>query len=276
MPKKALMVKPDHFSVDYVINPHMEGNIGKVNKQMALKQWEAVRDAFSGTGLEMHVLDGVDGLPDMVFCANQSLPYINEDGDKEVVMSIMHSEHRKLEVAHIENWYVEQGYEIHHLNYKTISDFEGMGDALWHPGKRLLWGGYGFRSSLEAYEFITDTWKIPVIALKLSHPEFYHLDTCMCILNQDSVLIYPGAFTRKGLDLIHELFTNVIESDTYEAEKLFSCNATCPNGKDVIIQRGCTDTVKKLKDAGFNVTEVDTEEFLKSGGSVFCMKMLAW
>jgi len=275
-PGKILMVRPTYFTVDYVINPHMEGNVGKVNRENAMKEWETLRDTFASTGMEVHEITGQEGLPDMVFCANQSLPYLSQDGDKEVIMSIMHSDHRKPEVAHIEEWYFNNGYAIHHLPYKSIDGFEGMGDALWHPGKKLMWGGYGFRTSKEAYEFISDQWDVPVIALKLTHPEYYHLDTCMCILDQESVLIYPEAFTKKGVELIKAVFPNVIEADTYEAEKLFACNATCPNGKDVIIQRGCTSVNKKLADAGFNVIEVDTEEFLKSGGSVFCMKMMAW
>lgn len=275
-PGKILMVKPTHFSVDYVINPHMEGNVGKVDKENAMTEWENVRDAFKAAGMEVFELEGVEGLPDMVFCANQSLPCITEEGDKEVIMSIMYSENRKPEVAHIEEWYLENGYAIHHLNYKSVDIFEGMGDAVWHPGKRLLWGGYGFRTSKKAYEYISDQWGVPVIALKLTHPEFYHLDTCMCMLNEDSVLIYPAAFTKKGLAMIKSVFPNVIEAEEYEAEKLFACNATCPNGKDVIIQRDCTNTVKQLTEAGFNVHEVDTEEFLKSGGSVFCMKLMLW
>lgn len=276
VPNKILMVKPEHFSVDYVINPHMEGNVGTVDKKLAMEQWEAVRAAFEKTVDEVVVLDGVEGLPDMVFCANQSLPYMNRQNGKEVVMSIMNSDMRKAEVPHIEEWYTSAGYEIHHLNYKKISDFEGMGDAIWHYGKRLLWGGYGFRSSMKAYEFIAETWNVPVIALKLENPSFYHLDTCFCILNEDSVLIYPEAFTKKGLALIESMFTNIIEADKHEAEELFACNATCPDGKNVVIQRGCKKVNTKLTEAGFTVHEVDTGEFLKSGGSVFCMKMMAW
>ncbi len=275
-PDKVLMVKPTHFSVDYVINPHMEGNIGNVDKELAMQQWKQVRDAFSSTGVSVHEIEGVEGLPDMVFSANQSLPYASGDGTKEVIMSIMHSDMRKDEVPHIEKWYEEQGYQIHHLNYKKIDQFEGMGDAIWHRGKKLLWGGYGFRTSLEAYHFISDTYKVPVIALKLTHPEFYHLDTCFCVLDSKTVLIYPGAFKPKGIELITGIFERVIEVPENEAIEQFACNATCPDGKHVVIQRGATETNRKLTEAGYTVIEVDTGEFLKSGGSVFCMKMMAW
>jgi N-dimethylarginine dimethylaminohydrolase len=275
LPSSALMVKPTFFSVDYVINPHMEGNIGKVDKEEALREWKSIRDTFNRLGINVHEIDGEPGLPDMVFCANQSLPFANTN-TKQVVMSIMHSEQREDEVAFIEQWYRMNGYEIHHLKPKEINDFEGMGDAIWHSGKKLIWGGYGYRSSIKAYEMISDTFDVPVIALKLTKPAFYHLDTCFCSLNSDSALIYPKAFTGEGLELLNTLIPNLYYANDHEAEDLFACNATCPDGKNVIIQKGCTEVNKTLRDAGFTIHEVDTSEYLKSGGSVFCMKMLVW
>ena len=35
-PRQALMVKPNYFSVNYVINPHMENNIGKVDLEKSV------------------------------------------------------------------------------------------------------------------------------------------------------------------------------------------------------------------------------------------------
>lgn len=275
-PGKLFMVRPTHFAIDYVINPYMKDHVGKVDKEAAARQWEAVREAFVQTGMEVHVLEGEPDLPDMVFCANQSLPFRSDNGDKEVIMSIMNSARRKPEVAPVEAWYAAQGYERHHLNYKKINSFEGMGDALWHPGRKLLWGGYGFRTSKAAYGFITKTFEVPAILLELRHPEFYHLDTCFCALNEQTVLIYPPAFTKTGLQMIRKLFPKVIEATKEDALHRFACNATCPNGKQVVIQQGSSATVKQLQEHGFEVIEVETGEFLKSGGSVFCMKMMAW
>ena len=276
LPGKVLMVEPTHFSVEYVINPHMTDNVGMVDKMEAQNEWDLVKSTFKQIEIDTHILEGQEGLPDMVFCANQSLPFIDENGKKHVFMSIMHAEQRKQEVAYIEQWFRQAGYETHYLNEDAIDDFEGCGDAIWHTGKRLLWGGYGYRSSLRAYEKISDTFELPVIALELVDDAFYHLDTCFCVLDKNSVLIYPDAFTDEGLELINAIFETVIEATEYEAKKLFACNATCPDGRNVIIQEGCTDVNKKLRDAGFAVHEVNTGEFLKSGGSVFCMKQMVW
>lgn len=275
-PSKLLMVTPDYFSVDYVINPYMEGNIGKVNKETAFQQWNQVKSAFEQCGLNVRVIDGQPGLPDMVFCANQSLPFIDNEGSKKVMMSIMHSDHRKKEVPFIEQFYEDVGYKVFHLPETDKQSFEGMGDAIWHPGKKVLWGGYGFRTSQETYDIIADKWDVPVIALTLVKPEYYHLDTCLSMLNEESALIYPGAFAEESLKILKTVFSNLIEVSEPEARNFFACNATCPDGKHVVIQRGAKETMEKLQVSGFEVIETETSEFLKSGGSVFCMKMLYW
>jgi N-dimethylarginine dimethylaminohydrolase len=75
---------------------------------------------------------------------------------------------------------------------------------------------------------------------------------------------------------LRALIPDLIEANEHEAEHLFACNATCPNGKDVIIQAGCAVVNAELRKRGFTVHEVSTDEYLKSGGSVFCMKMMVW
>lgn len=275
-PEKVLMVEPTHFDVEYVINPYMKSQIGEVDKIQALNEWEHLRDGYEELGYTVDTLEGVEGYPDMVFCANQSLPYISPDGEKHVLMSVMHAEQRKGEVPFIEKYYRRQGYQIHHINDQNVDSFEGMGDALWHLKHGLIWGAYGFRSSLGVYNQISDIFDVPVIALELQREEFYHLDTCLSVLNEKTALVYSDAFTEEGMKLIRAIFDTVIEATAYEAEKLFAVNAVCPDGKNVLIQQGCTDVNQKLRDAGFYVHEYSTYEFLKSGGSVFCMKMLLW
>lgn len=276
LPRKVLLVKPTYFDVQYVINPHMEGHVGDVDKVAAQNEWEHLKNAYEELGLYTHVLNGVRGYPDMVFCANQSFPNITEDGTKQVIMSVMNADERKGEVPYIQKVYEESSYEIVHLDHNRFKSFEGMGDALWHFKKRLIWGGYGYRTSKDVYTCISEDLNTPVIALELVDPKFYHLDTCLCILDTETAMIYPNAFTEEGCELIYTIFPRVIEASKYEAEELFACNATSVDGKNVFIQQGCVDANAKLKEAGFRVHEFSTFEFLKSGGSVFCMKMLLW
>lgn len=276
-PNRVVLTTPTYFEVEYVINPHMSENVGAVNRQVAFQQWKAIRATYTALDTEPVVLNGQSGLPDMVFCANQTLPYYDPKADTSgVVLSRMHSEHREGEVPYYESFFENQGYTVQRLPDDLDADFEGMGDALWHPGRHLLWGGYGYRTSPDAYEALSDLLDVPVVLLRLVDPDYYHLDTCLCPLDGEHALIASQAFNEDGRALIDELFDHVIEVPDEEARHQFACNAHTPDGQHVLIQEGCQRTVDLLREHDFVPVELDTSEFLKAGGSVFCMKQMVW
>lgn len=271
------MTTPTYFDVQYVINPHMASHVGEVDGQEVGRQWRELHDAYESLGFTVNVVEGQEGLLDMVFCANQTLPFYRpDDGRRGVVMSRMHAVERQDEVVYFESFFRGIGYEIVHLSEQSDIEFEGMGDAIWHPHTYLLWAGFGVRSSRHAYDEISAALDVPIAALALTDEAFYHLDTCFSVLDPESVLIYPRAFDNQGLTLIRRLFERVIEAPEHEARTLFACNAHCPDEQHVLIQKGCEETNRLLTQAGFVPVEIDTSEFLKAGGSVFCMKQMFW
>jgi N-dimethylarginine dimethylaminohydrolase len=64
-----LMCPPEHFSVEYAINPWMDVS-APLDAELALKQWQQLRETLVRLGHTVHVLDPEPGLPDMVFAAN--------------------------------------------------------------------------------------------------------------------------------------------------------------------------------------------------------------
>lgn len=274
-PQRILMCTPEYFEVIDVKNPYMEGNIGAVEQRKAVLQWEELRRVFLQAGHEVVTISGQEGLEDMVFAANQTLVGMNAEGEPYVLLSCMTHASRQREVPYYRQWFETHGYKIYSLNEKA-ERFEGHGDALWHPGRQLLWGGYGHRSTLAAYEQIAATLNVPVIALELLDPNFYHLDTCFCVLRDDAVLIYPGAFTAEDRAMIARLFPLVLTVSEEEATRYFACNALALDGRTVILQRGARETNALLRAHGFTVIEVETGEYLKSGGSVFCLKTMVY
>ena len=274
-PQKVLMCTPEAFDVVDVKNVFMEGNVGSVDKPAARAEWEALRDAFESLGHPVLTIDGAPGLEDMVFCANQVLPGVNGDGKPYVVLSHMRFESRRREVPLFRAWFEARGYRIVELPEET-GFFEGMGDAIWHPGKQLIWGGVGQRTTVRSYEALSAATGVPVVVLELVHPSFYHLDTAFCAVAPDTALVYPPAFTPEGRAMIAHGFARVIEVDDADATERFACNAHALDGRTVVMQRGADRTAAKLRDAGFDVVEVETGEFIKSGGSVFCMKMMVY
>ncbi len=47
---RFLMCSPDHYDVDYVINPWMEGNIHKSSQEKARQQWQAALSCSQRSG----------------------------------------------------------------------------------------------------------------------------------------------------------------------------------------------------------------------------------
>ena len=151
-----------------------------------------------------------------------------------------------------------------------------MGDLICRKnrdGSRTYFGGYGFRTEARALEAVEGLIATPIHKLQLIDERFYHLDTCLCILNSEAALFVPEAFSPESVALLENEFSDMISLDLEEALTFFSGNAYCPHGRNVVIQKGAKRTIAQLRERNFIPIEVDTSEFIKAGGSVFCMKL---
>ena len=251
----------------------MKGNIGNVDRKLALEQWNILKNTYEELGFTVHIIEGVQDLPDMVFCANQSFPFINKNNELQVILSKMASKYRQGEVEHIAKWYDNNGYHLIRQTNPPV-EFEGMGDAIWHPSKKILYIGYGFRTSKNALQRAADCISCDVIGLELILPHFYHLDTALSVINESTAIFVKEAFSKSGREILECMFSNLIEVPLSEAKLGFVTNGHCPDKQNFIVHKGNPITKRKLMDIGIRVWEVDTSEFIKSGGSVFCMKMM--
>lgn len=282
-PRKALICTPEYFDIVDVKNVHMQGNVGGLDKKLAVQQWNDLKSVYQSwvaKGILEEVLEiaGVNGLEDMVFTANQSFPWML-DGKKVAVMSRMRHASREREVPYFREFYKKLGYQL--LELKGSAHFEGMGDLIPHYGKNLLYGGYGHRTDSAAYEEISKLLQVPVVLLKLEDSRFYHLDTCFIPVDESTVLLTPAAFRKEDIGGLKKLFKNIIEIPDEEADKFFALNAHLvnvqkTNRKAAVLQKGAELMKRELNNLGFEVSEIATSEFIKSGGSCFCMKMMIY
>lgn len=275
-PQTVLMCPATYFDVIDCKNPFMGAGINRVDRHLAGYEWEKLRAVFASLGRNCRTIEPAPDLEDMVFTANQVLPFLDSDGEPAVVLSNMKHASRSREVPFFQDWFYNNDYRIYLVSSTAgaVPCFEGQGDAIWHPETNLLWGGYGFRTEAVAYEQVSRIVSAPVLRLKLKDPRFYHLDTAFAALDRDHVMIYPEAFEEGGLHLIRHYFKNVIEVSASDAEN-FACNSVCID-RNVILQRGSQAVCQALVDFGFKPVEVETGEFMKSGGSVFCLKMMVY
>jgi N-dimethylarginine dimethylaminohydrolase len=271
-PRSLLMVSPKGFRVEYAINPHMldsTGRLQRVDEEKAFLQWQRVQSVYQRLGLQVEVLEGDPAFPDMVFCANQSFPFVDQNGRKSLILSRMHDFERQGEVKHFRTWAESKGYVLYEA---TDFDFEGSGDAIWNFETQEIFGGYGFRTDKRVYGYIERIVGRPVHRLHLCDPRFYHLDTCLSILTSNTAVYVEEAFDSESLRRLADKFENLIRIRPEEAVNAFAGNCFSPNGKDVLLHPGARDLKEKLYRLGFQIHEVDTSEFIKAGGSVFCIK----
>lgn len=275
-PTGVLMCPPDHFDVVDVKNPHMAGNLGRVDRALARRQWDDLRAAFDEAELDVLTIPALRGCEDMVFTANQTFTGPDASGRPTAMLSSMRHESRRREVPAFEEWFERHGWHVAGP-FPPEPAFEGGGDALWHPGRRLIWCGWGFRSDATVHGRLAETFGCPVVSLALRSETWYHLDTCLCPLDETTALYVRPAFDDAGTALLSALFPNLVAADPDEAAHAFACNAAVAGAsRTVVIDRRAVQTAHAIRALGFRVHEVDTGEYLKSGGSVFCMKQWIW
>ncbi len=262
---RFLMCSPDHYDVDYVINPWMEGNIHKSSRDAATVQWEKLYHALK----ERAIVDLVKpqlGWPDMVFTANAGLILGNN-----VVLSRFRHKERQGEEPFFKEWFTDNGFTVYELP-KDLP-FEGAGDALFDREGRWLWAGYGFRTELDSHPLIAKWLDTEVISLRLIDERFYHLDTCFCPLSGGYLLYYPPAFDGYANHLIEGRIPAEKRIIVQEPDAVnFACNAVNVN-QIVVMNKISEDLRSRIAEVGFEVVETPLSEFLKAGGAAKCLTL---
>ena len=218
---QILMCRPSYFGVEYVINPWMEGHVGRVRREVAAQQWETLHGVISGLA-SVKVIDGAEHMPDMCFTANAGLAI----GDR-FVPTCFRVYQRQPEIPLFSKWFDAAGYDI--VELPTDSSFEGEGDALFQAqcgNGPILWAGYGVRSSLESHGLIGELLNVDVVSLRLVDRRFYHLDTCFTPLDDCRVMYYPAAFDETSVREIHRRIPADHRLEVSRADAMrFVCNA---------------------------------------------------
>ncbi len=262
---RIVMCAPDHFCVDYVINPWMEHQIGQADLSRARSQWEALRGLLEQHA-ELLFVAPRPGLPDMVFTANAGLAF-----DRTIVLSRFMTDERRPEEPFFQAFFESQGFAI--APWPDEIPFEGAGDALPDEAREIIWCGHGWRTSPEAPPLLQGIFDRRVVPLRLIDPRFYHLDTCFCPLSGGWLMYYPGAFDADSLETIE----NIAPPERRLAIELsdalhFACNAVESGGR-VILNEASAGLQHRLREAGFAPALTPLGEFLKAGGAAKCLTL---
>jgi len=255
-PKSVLMCQPEYFRVSYRINPWMHPE-NPTDTPKALAQWTALWETYRQLGFDVHLIDPVEGLPDMVYSANGGLVI---DG---VAYSarFRHSE-RQPEAGHYLDWLSTRGY----TPVDAVEVNEGEGDFL--PIGPTIFAAHGFRSDATSHRELGEVFQREVVSLRLVRPDFYHLDTALAVLDDTTISYLPSAFDEASREVLAERFPDAIiatESDAaWLGLNLFS------DGRSVVMAQQAETLAEDIRARGFEVYGVDMSELLLGGGGVKC------
>jgi len=93
-----LLITPDFYDISYAINPHMfsaDGRPHTIDRPLARQQWNTLKSVYENLGCQVLAYPGQMGFPDMVFCANQTFPFIDPQGRRKVILSKMRHPERQ-------------------------------------------------------------------------------------------------------------------------------------------------------------------------------------
>ena len=255
------MCLPDFFDIEYEINAWMHTS-DQPSDETAHQQWQKLHDIYTQQlSWDVQLIKPVKGLPDMVF-ATDCCTIINN----KILLSSFRYPQRQSETDQFAEWFYDNGYS---KIKKAENFFEGGGDTVVFGDKIIA--GHGFRSTPEAHKELQDYFNREVISLKIVDPRFYHMDTSLAVLDDQTVAYYPGAIDDDSQEKLRQAVPRLIEA-TEEEAKGFGLNAVS-DGKTVICSDESPSLLRKYGDAGFEVIGTSILEFRKSGGGVKCLTL---
>jgi N-dimethylarginine dimethylaminohydrolase len=261
-----LMVEPDHFRVDYSINPFMHLD-DQPDPVRAREQWLALVAAIEAAGGTVEVLPQLPEAPDMVYAMNLGLALEDVDGAPRVVLSHMRYPQRRMETPAAETWFVEHGSAVRSVGRDGVGAHFEAGDAFAWRGELVV--GYGPRTEELALKHLATELGVGVRGIRITNPGMYHMDIGFCPLDETRAMVCPAAYDEASAAALLDLVPEPLVL-TEEEGLAFAANSIVI-GRTVIMP-ACPDRVRtQLEEWGFEIVVVDVSEFLKGGGAVRCM-----
>ncbi|MGC4110044.1 MAG: arginine deiminase family protein [Nocardioides sp.] len=268
--RRYVMVRPDHFRVDYAINPYMDP-ADQPDARLAMAQWVDLVSTIERVGGSVEVVPQRDDAPDMVYAMNLGFAVVRPEADSRghVVMSHMRFAQRRMETGSARPWFEGSGRTTAYVGRDGVGAHLEAGDVFaW--GDALV-AGFGPRTEELALKHLATELDVRVRGLRITHPSMYHLDLAFCPLDDRRAMVAPGAFDGPSAEALLDLVPEPLVLSDDEALSTFCANSIVV-GRTVVMPAGSPDRVKGLlADGGFEVVEVDVSQFHKAGGSVRCL-----
>jgi N-dimethylarginine dimethylaminohydrolase len=271
--RRYVMVRPDHFRVDYRINPFMDP-AHQPDPGLTRAQWDDLVAAIRAHGGSVEVLDQRADAPDMVYAMNLGLVVERPEGPLvsaaagQAVMSHMRYAQRRMETDTAAAFFAGRGFAVSYVGRDGVGAHLEAGDA-------FAWGdalvvGFGPRTDELGLKAVATELDVRVRGLRITHPGMYHLDLAFCPLDDRRAIVCPSAFDHESAAALLALVPEPLVITEDEALTTFCANSIVI-GRTVLMP-ACPDRVRvQLEAWGFEVVLVDVSQFHLGGGSIRCL-----
>jgi arginine dihydrolase len=259
--RRYLMCPPWYFAVSYSINPWMDPT-RPADARLAMSQWTALVNTYRALGHTVELINPEPGLPDMVFAANGATVI-----DGAVLGARFRDAERAAEAQHYRRWFLEHG-ATDVVMPSAVN--EGAGDLRWTAS--VLLAGTGFRTEPAAHLEAQEVLGVPVVSLQLVDPRYYHLDTCLLVLDDSPatslIAYYPPAFSPGSQRVLARLFPDAVIAGAADAACL-GLNGVSDGGS-VVLPVEAQHLGRAIAARGFEPVFIDISELRRAGGGPKC------
>jgi N-dimethylarginine dimethylaminohydrolase len=300
--RRILMGDPSHFSVKGGANPHTRTRWGTkrhVDRDLAIRQWQRLRDTLEDLGVEVLVVPPDPEQPGLVYPANAGfLPNVDSDpsatGRRFYLANLLPT--RAGEKPHYEKALTQAGIATGDIDarfrFEGEADFFPAGDCylLTHgalerqrfvpalafpPWKRV----YGFRTDARVEEILAPLVTTKrILRIELCLEAHYHGDTVLCAFGPERrfLLGYRAGMAACAWDELSDSFgDDLIPLCDEDAGRYAANSFTLTQGGEsvLVMPAGVSEALlAQVRERGVAPVTVDVSEFLKKGGgSVKCM-----
>lgn len=234
------------------------------DKQLAVRQYREMVDAYTQAGVMCHYLPLDDHNPYQVYARDSSFmsPY-------GAVICQMANPRRRGEFAACLRFYLENDIPIYDM--VSSGNFEG-GDFNMIADRCALVGYTDHRSEEIAARqvsswFEDEGWEIKHAPID----QFYvHIDLMVCMLNNQCAAVCLETTEEDVVDWIKSKGIEIIPA-TFKETMALGCNVVALGNDQILSTASAKDLNAKLRAAGFTVFDPDMTMFTRAGGGVHCM-----
>ncbi|AKG05463.1 hypothetical protein AAV35_012245 [Salimicrobium jeotgali] len=257
--KKVIVTPPDYMKITEPINEtqkHYKNS--NINRERAAGEHAGFLDILRKNGVEVLELPAFPDLPEQVFTRDVAFAV-----GERLVLASMEEPVRQGESERLKEW-----LDMYSIPYESSPDGHIEGGDVLTDGD-VIWVGRAKRTSSDAVKDLKKRFPGYSVEPLPLEEDILHLDCVLSILDQETAIVYPPAFSEGGLRKIKTRYPVTIP--VTENERFYMGPNILSLGNRTVVSLPFQERMNnELRSLGFHVIEHDFSEIIKSGGSFRC------